>query len=349
MIIRRSMVRHNRGLTLVELMVAMLLSLLLAAGAFTIFSATKQASITQQDLARMQENMRFTITEMINRISAAGYMGCARSMIDGNANLTSTVAVNSTANASWMPDFTVPISATNGASGAPDTLTLVYADAEYPIRVASQASQSAPLSVWRDKNYEKHLTNFNVNNGSVMVVGDCERSAVFKLTNGLPAGAATASATATTPVAVASMQHSTPGNTSAGIEHVFGDKPAWARKLEAVRFFLATKSVGGKTISSLKMRKIGQQLSQADELIEGVEDFQVQFGIDDSPFDGSADRYVDWSASLPLRRISSVRVTLRVNGGRPVTDASGKADQDVDVLRDVVFTVKLRNQVGEFL
>ncbi len=352
MINRYSMLRRSRGLTLVELMVAMLLSLLLAAGAFTIFSGTKQASITQQDLARMQENLRFTITEMINRISIAGYMGCARSMIDGNTNITSTVAVNDTPTASWMPDFTLPISGTDGAGGAPDTLTLVYADAEYPIRVAAQAGQSAPLSVWRDKNYEKHLDNFNVGNGSVMVVGDCERSAVFRLTNSLPSGAAAAAAAASAPVAVASMQHSATGNTSAGIEYVFGNnKPAWMRKLEAVRFFLATKTVGGKTISSLMMRKIGQKRASAEELIEGVEDFQVQFGIDEEfpDHDGSADRYVDWDATLPLRRIASVRVTLRINGGRPVGNANGQADQDTDVLRDITFTVKLRNQVGEFL
>ncbi len=344
--------RRGRGLTLVELMVALALSLLLAAGAFSIFTATKRASITQQDLARMQENLRFAVTEMIDRISLAGYVGCARSMIRNNANLTSTVPVVEDATAAWRPDLSLPISGTDGAGGAPDTLTVVYAHAEYPIRVEHQTGQTGPLWVWRDKNYERNVEEFDVGQGSILMVSDCERGAVFTLTNSLSGqdGAASVSPTDPTPQTVAFQHAEISGqNVAAGIEHSFGGSsqpPAWIRKAEAARFFIDQVAVDGKQVSVLKVRRLGQTLGQAEELIRGVEDMQVKFGIDDSPFDGSADRYVDWDNTLPSRRIAAVRVTLTVNGGRPVT--GGVADVDTDVVRDITFTVKMRNQVGEF-
>lgn len=69
------MSRYGRqhGLSLVELMVAMVLSLFLLAGVITVFVNTKVSYSGQQALAALQENQRLASTLLANTIQQAGY------------------------------------------------------------------------------------------------------------------------------------------------------------------------------------------------------------------------------------------------------------------------------------
>ena len=69
--------RHQRGLTLVELMIAMLLGLFLLGGLLQIFISSKQTYRMQEGLSRLQENGRFAIDFMARDIRLAGYKGCS--------------------------------------------------------------------------------------------------------------------------------------------------------------------------------------------------------------------------------------------------------------------------------
>src|SRR6478736_6866758 len=69
---------RQRGFSLVELMVAMTLSLLLMAGALSILYSSKTTYNENDRLARLQESGR-TVVEMILRDARpAGFMGCSR-------------------------------------------------------------------------------------------------------------------------------------------------------------------------------------------------------------------------------------------------------------------------------
>lgn len=64
---------HQHGMTLIEIMVALVISLFLLAGLLQMFIATRQSARIQENLSRVQENGRFGI-EYINRvIRQAGY------------------------------------------------------------------------------------------------------------------------------------------------------------------------------------------------------------------------------------------------------------------------------------
>ena len=57
---------HSRGFSLVELMVALVITLILTAGIAQIFLGSKKSFVIQETLGRMQENGRYaieTITE----------------------------------------------------------------------------------------------------------------------------------------------------------------------------------------------------------------------------------------------------------------------------------------------
>lgn len=64
---------RQHGMTLIEIMVALVISLFLLAGLLQMFIATRQSSRIQENLSRVQENGRFGI-EYINRVvRQAGY------------------------------------------------------------------------------------------------------------------------------------------------------------------------------------------------------------------------------------------------------------------------------------
>lgn len=64
--------RHLRGLTLLELMVALALGLLVSGGIIALFSATSQTSRVQAALSRVQENGRFAMGRMEADLRMAG-------------------------------------------------------------------------------------------------------------------------------------------------------------------------------------------------------------------------------------------------------------------------------------
>lgn len=64
---------HQRGLTLVEMMVAITVGLLLLGGVVQIFFSNSQAYRVQDDMARVQENGRFALDMLAQNIRKAGY------------------------------------------------------------------------------------------------------------------------------------------------------------------------------------------------------------------------------------------------------------------------------------
>ncbi len=73
--------RRNTGFGLVEMMVALVISLILLAGVGQIFLSSKKSYQIQTSMARQQENGRFVIESISQDLRRAGYWG-------GNADIT---------------------------------------------------------------------------------------------------------------------------------------------------------------------------------------------------------------------------------------------------------------------
>ncbi|MEI6707183.1 MAG: PilW family protein [Methylococcales bacterium] len=67
----------QRGFTLIELMIAMLIGVFLMAGVIQIFLSAKQAYRLQENLSRLQENGRFAMDIITKDIRMAGYVSTA--------------------------------------------------------------------------------------------------------------------------------------------------------------------------------------------------------------------------------------------------------------------------------
>lgn len=64
---------RQAGLTLIELMVALVLSSLLIAGMVAMFLSGRNSFVTQEQLARLQENGRYAFTLMTRELQESGY------------------------------------------------------------------------------------------------------------------------------------------------------------------------------------------------------------------------------------------------------------------------------------
>ncbi len=70
--------RRRRGFSIVELMVAMAISLLLLSGVIAIFISSKSSYEINQRVSRIQENGRFALDAIMTDLRASGFVGCAR-------------------------------------------------------------------------------------------------------------------------------------------------------------------------------------------------------------------------------------------------------------------------------
>jgi type IV pilus assembly protein PilW len=108
----------QRGFTLVELMIAVVIGLFLVGGLLTLVQAMKRTTVSQNGMSQLQENERMAMTLITDVIQSAGYF------------VITSATVNNTAAASFgvIAPFTVAgqyISGT-GAAGASQTITVRY-------------------------------------------------------------------------------------------------------------------------------------------------------------------------------------------------------------------------------
>jgi type IV pilus assembly protein PilW len=77
--------RENRGLTLIELLIALMLSSLLTAVLYRAFVSQQKTYMVQDQVADMQQNVRIAMGQMAREIRMAGYGGDILSVF-GNVN-----------------------------------------------------------------------------------------------------------------------------------------------------------------------------------------------------------------------------------------------------------------------
>ncbi len=331
---------REQGLTLVELMVAMILSLLLIAGASSMFLGSKKTFKVQEESARIQENIRYIVSRMIKEISPAGFYGCAPSAQKGASRIHSTVKKDD--DLGGLYNFDHAVTGSEGGEDSADSLTVRYALPEYglPVTAPMTPGESA---VFVDSD---HPAYDELEVGDIITVSDCSMIAAFMLTNKASDG---------------KLEHKTEPrldgvyNIETETTHYFGSEhysSATAIKMDAVTYSLSTTiddqgtpSDDDDTVtSSLYATRLG---GNRQEILSGVEDFQVSYGIDiTDPPDGTSDRYIDWDTvdGQFENRIASLRITLTISSGKPVPKAE---DQGPDFKEKIEFIVKLRNRLAD--
>lgn len=76
--------RLSRGFSLIELMLALAISLMLVLGVAQVFIAAKSTHLSQRVAASMQEDARFALSKMIQDIRMVGMFGCLEEIADAS-------------------------------------------------------------------------------------------------------------------------------------------------------------------------------------------------------------------------------------------------------------------------
>ena len=116
---------HQRGFTLLELLIAMTIGLFLAAALVTVVQTNKVVFVNQNQLEQMQDSQRMAMTMMTDVIQSAGYFPQPWSNSQGAGNTLSNALVAATGAFGTFSD-TQAITGQFNAGTPGDTITVRY-------------------------------------------------------------------------------------------------------------------------------------------------------------------------------------------------------------------------------
>ena len=279
---------NQSGFTLIELMVALTLSLIMLGGISVIYVSTQKTGRIQDGLQQLNESGRFAIEMLSRDLRMSGYYGCSEddnpmddagpvvNNIGGNYSVFPLSAYEhstSGANAVWHPDiYSVDENNKLTADGPPP----VTNSDMIIVRMASLLQEDDGDDVVITNNVQSQLDDIVISdssalsNGDFMMIGNCEQADIFKASdvNG-------ATHTIKHETNVTGGINGNYSNNSDSISNVY-DSTANVYKFYAVRYEVKLDP-SNNSIPTL-FRQVNDQPEEA--MIPGVESLQLQYGVD---------------------------------------------------------------------
>lgn len=296
---------RQKGFTIVELMIAMVLSLfLLGAITYVVVNSNKNYNTTDS-LSRLQENARFAMDIMARDIRRAGHAGCYSVMTEIKNQLQSAAYGTTITSALDPSNPSIFVAAVDGVenvgtaagwsesgqSYSTGTMALTTSGTQVPV------AGSDAIAV-RYVNYDDYLTGSavkvaqlmnsptddvvisdataaarQIKEGDIVMVTNCSNADVFQV-KAVTAGSGTI-ALSHTAGALPSPKPG-PGNAGNQLSRAYGTD-AQLIGITPVTYFVATNTATGQ-------RSLYQQTATggSQELVEGVESLQVLYGVPDA-------------------------------------------------------------------
>ncbi len=330
------------GLTLVELMVALVLSMLLLIGIIQIFQGSKMSYRSQEGLSRIQENGRFAVDYVSRRVRMAGYLGCLRdATLYNNLNnpnnfpvdlgvgilgfeangtapgdtysITASDPPPSASATDWSPSLEASL--VNKVLPGTDVVVVRFASPD-EIPRSDPVNDSAQIFVQNTAEVEI---------GEILVLTDCQKASVFQVTNVTPTGGG-----GSLDVVHSNSGTVTPGNATPtwGPEQSYG-RDSQLMRLQTFVFYIGQGASGRPALFQERLVSNGAAAAlQSEELIEGVENMQIVYGVDIDA-DRQVDRYVTANAVTDWTQVVSARIALLL---RSVDESTADLDTQTQTL-----------------
>ena len=296
---------HQRGLSLIELMVAMLIGVVLISGAAKVYVDSKAAYNANDSTSRLQENARYAMSVIEPDIRMANYWGLLKgAAVIGNQGVQTTIAALS-------PVATSAAMNICGRNFATDVTTTLQGDNNQ--YVISTASKQAGCDALLDLSTAVAWNTSAVATADTLTV---RRASVF---DAAAPAAGQQLQVCSSRIAGSLINDGTCPNA------VFGqpDNLVAQRRQNLIvdTFYVDRNSQQQNGLPSLRRKTLtsvgGVMQFRDQEVMAGVEDMQVQFGIDTLGNTGVAQRYVN-PDGVPLgAQIVSVRIWLMVRAEAP--------------------------------
>lgn len=337
----------QRGVSLIELMVAIAIAMLLTLGLIQIFSASRVSSMTQESLSRVQENGRYVVQYLQRELRMVGYMGCGADAgrLTQSSNFVNHLArFNGTLPSGDRHRFQRPIEAfTAGAATPPaefsaaetasfvtgsDVLILrTFSGESSPVLSVSRASPTNLVINIADTSASAPFLPSTANN-VLFAMQNCRSADVFA---GSLSGSTLTVAGATNPNVYLDPTVSGCGgagcpwdfrisNATLNSTPITGGAARLNAQVHRAEYIALYVRDGGLFIK--RFERNGTGFAAPVNLVDGVEQMQLRFGFDTSPVpDGTIDEYRtaaevvdgvvgDVAIDLAWQRVLSVRVAL---------------------------------------
>lgn len=346
----------QRGFSIIELMIAMVLGLVLMAGVLQVFITSKQTFNLNEEMNWIQENARYSVGYLAEDIRMAGYYGCA-------SRASNVVNVLNNPSSSWVTDFNKGIQGYDGNSGTfpsttfprpvtgtltpelpkTDVFTVHRGDFDNAFKVSGHNATSAVIDVQGTHQFGE---------GTILIVSDCRNTAIFQTTGNQ-----------TNKVNHNKGNSVSPGNCTKGLGvprlctangngYTYKDD-AFIMQAVGHAYYVDVASNGVPSLFRETLNKGGVTTTK-EELIQGVENMQLQYGLD-TDGDNIPNRYVradqitatQWETAVISARLTLLLRSLTELASEPqVFSYMGASYTPTDryVRRTVTTTVKLRNR-----
>lgn len=344
-----------RGFSLVETMVAMVISLVLLNGVIQIFSISKQNYSIQEELSRLQENGRFAMDVLTRDIRMAGYLGCnSNAQVANSLNSGSGLYDLSTVITGFEGGIdTVPSGYGFTGFGNTDSVVVRFLDENNPYFVTLHNSSSATITL---------SDNHNLKQGEILVVADsnCTQIGIFQMANTNPdddiqivvhnTGAPTTPANCTNNLKGSFDCSDTSGAVSASYS-----SGSTLVRLLANGYHIGAAQSGSGVPALIRVKLSNSGATETEELIVGAEDLQVLYGVD-TDADDVANQYDTANAVTTANQWQnavSVRIGLLLRTIREVASQSQaytfqgvtySSHTDRYLRREFTTTIQLRNR-----
>ena len=361
-----------RGFTLVELMIAITLGLVLVAGVAYTYLGNRATYRLQDGLARMQEGARHAFEVLDFDIRMTGFTGCTASETGNIVNPSASVDGNLfTQSLTGYEDVVGTIFPTTIAASRlrGDAISVLRANTDTEYIVSSHVPTSAVIGISTPNDLEQ---------GEILIITDCVRASTFQKSN--------PNSSPNPPVVHNTGNAISPGNCTKGfgpdpltgqpncsvpdgVEYPYAPpKNSRIYRLSGNTYYIGTNAAGQPALFRQRLTQSGGNAATvAEELVEGVEDMQISYGVDRSnPADKIVDIYVPANlvsaAATPgttfsdkWQRALSVKITLLLSStennittvSQPYTFNNGASVTPTDRRLRKVFTttIAIRNRL----
>ena len=114
--------RHCSGFSMVELMIAMVITLILLAGIGQIFLSSKKSFTIQDSLGRQQENGRYVVNTLAQDLRRSGYLGGSLAITQTAGSLALSTGVDTCTGANWALFMETPVVGLDGTAAGYDCI-----------------------------------------------------------------------------------------------------------------------------------------------------------------------------------------------------------------------------------
>jgi len=324
-------ISRNRGVTLVELMIAMVISLIVLLAVGTVYFSTKRTYSVQQEYAKMQENALYAFQNMTQNISTAGFAGCSpnqHSLLDisgsgvdpGLFNFKNGVygweyAGTAPGSNYVISSLTPPGSAANWKNYTGKNLDADIAQYAIPgndvlVVISSQQTDLKPTA-----NISSGTTTIPLSGvlskpaDTIMILSDCQQSDVFMNTVGQ-----TNSLSVSTTCPSKGAHAVKPCNASTTWSHFYNANEVRLYASTSHAYFIGQGVSGEPALFRYDLDQ--GQPSIPQELVDGVENMQVLYGEGVGVNTFSANHYVPIDKITDPQKIYAVRISLLMRSGK---------------------------------